>query len=461
MSKMRRNRKQRHRQAGLYPLMCATVARMVRSEFERNRQLKQRERESWPLPPPETKQVKVQSKMAVTERTEVHRLAQLWQPLGGTGGVPPQRFGAAKSKLSPEDLLRALADNPSLIPDEPGPLPRGWYQPFSKSALLRMADEVSLTRNGSHAVRLITSVVKAGYARPGLVGRALVEAAVKIEGLAPIFPNFRPVLDLVAERMMAAARSGKSLELPPILLHGPPGIGKTFFINALATALDVPVTRISLDTQTTGSTFLGQSRHWSDTEPGRITRAVAESRSANPVVLVDEIDKGTRFTGHGHPADSLHSILEPETAGRVTDICLEVEFDISGVFWFAAGNDLAQIPQSLVSRFQVFLILPPTGRTALQVARHAAARALERVGADLEPLDEELILAIAHLTPREVTQAVTHAAHKALAASRRKMHISDLPPGLVEVESKTPWLDTDDLDDLWSARLARPGDVLH
>ena len=102
MSKMRRNRKQRHRQAGLYPLMCATVARMVRSEFERNRQLKQRERESWPLPPPETKQVKVQSKMAVTERTEVHRLAQLWQPLGGTGGVPPQRFGAAKSKLSPE-----------------------------------------------------------------------------------------------------------------------------------------------------------------------------------------------------------------------------------------------------------------------------------------------------------------------------------------------------------------------
>ena len=65
MSKMRRNRKQRHRQAGLYPLMCATVTRMVRSEFERHRQLEQRERESEPPFLPEPKQVKAQIKEAV------------------------------------------------------------------------------------------------------------------------------------------------------------------------------------------------------------------------------------------------------------------------------------------------------------------------------------------------------------------------------------------------------------
>lgn len=248
-----------------------------------------------------------------------------------------------------------------------------------------------------------------------------------LEHLRRCFPHFSCVLDLVKDQYSLSKLSTKPFSIPPILLGGSPGIGKTRFTQDLAKALGTPMRRHSFDNNQSGSSLLGSDRHWANTSYGLVFDMVVLGQHANPVVLLDEIDKASRREGVD-PLASLHSLLEPVTSMRVRDLSVELEFNASHVIWIATANDLTRIPESLRSRFQVFCIDHPSGAQSLQMAEVIAEEVHKEIGVPkFEPPSRKLVHFIAHLTAREQTHALRRAYSAAISSGRNHLLTIDLP----------------------------------
>lgn len=248
----------------------------------------------------------------------------------------------------------------------------------------------------------------------------------ELEQMRKAFPHFSPVLDLVWDQYAFAQLTDKPLEIPPILIGGDPGIGKTRFSQDLAKALGTVMRRLPFDNDQTGSILLGSAKNWANTQYGAVFDMVVLGEFANPVFLLDEIDKASH-SKHGDPLASLHTLLEPVTAQRVCDVSLDFEFNASQVVWIATANHLHRIPQSLRSRFQEFWIEQPTGAQALQMAEVVAQEVHEEMNLpDFEPPAKEVVHLIAHLSAREQIQALKRAYAAAKVAGRLQVVVADL-----------------------------------
>jgi ATP-dependent Lon protease len=142
---------------------------------------------------------------------------------------------------------------------------------------------------------------------------------------------------------------------PPLILcfSGPPGIGKTSFAKVLAQALKREFFSISLTGLSDTSILSGTSENSSGTEIGRLTKALIETKTPNPVILLDEIDKsGSLFRNVIH--DYLVSILDPTQNQEIIDHYLDVKLDFSQVVFITTANDLQKISQPLLDRMQIF-----------------------------------------------------------------------------------------------------------
>lgn len=247
------------------------------------------------------------------------------------------------------------------------------------------------------------------------------------EHLRRCFPHFMPVLDLVQDQYNFAKHSGKPFSIPPILLGGSPGIGKTRFTQDLAKMLGTEIRRHAFDNNQSGSSLLGSDRHWANTSYGLVFELVALGSFANPVVLLDEIDKASRRDGID-PLASLHSLLEPVTSQKVRDLSVELEINASHVIWIATANDLGRIPESLRSRFQVFLIEHPTGEQSIQMSEVIAKEIHKEMNLpEFQEPSKELVHFISHLSAREQTQALKRAYACAIASGRKHLEKHDLP----------------------------------
>jgi ATP-dependent Lon protease len=162
---------------------------------------------------------------------------------------------------------------------------------------------------------------------------------------------------------------------------------------------------------------------------------------ADPLILLDELDKARR-SHNADPIAPLHSLLEPLTASKVTDISAGIEFDASHVFWVATANDLDRIPAPIRSRFRVFNIAMPSAEQSIALAQAVGMAVHQRMNEQSndkrnsgvgtpEPIftapSPRLFNLLAHLTPREQIQALEHAYALALANGRRQVVRKDLP----------------------------------
>eukprot|EP01038_Epipyxis_sp_PR26KG_P017596 gene17596-24444_t len=145
--------------------------------------------------------------------------------------------------------------------------------------------------------------------------------------------GFRELFDLVD----AACARSPSVPLPPILLVGGPGVGKTFVAQALAAALGASHRTVDMSTLQSQAHFVGSEKYWSDAEPGLLFDLLVSGTHANPTIVLDEVEKISRNRSHD-PMHGLHPLLEPETARRLTDLCTEVELDASRVRWILCAN---------------------------------------------------------------------------------------------------------------------------
>ncbi|MBI2745241.1 MAG: AAA family ATPase [Burkholderiales bacterium] len=245
--------------------------------------------------------------------------------------------------------------------------------------------------------------------------------------LCRAFPHFLPVLELVRDQFAFARLTGKPFLIPPILLGGDPGIGKTRFSQELAKALGTDIHRMPFDNGRNASSLLGSDKHWGNTTYGSVFETVVLGRYANPVILLDEIDKAGKRR-EGDAVASLHSLLEPVTSSHVRDISLDFEFNASRVVWIATANELDRIPASLRSRFQEFWIEQPTGAQALQMAEVIAQEVHQEMNLPgFQPPAKQLVRFVAHLSAREQIQALKRAYAAARVDRRHQIALTDLP----------------------------------
>lgn len=171
------------------------------------------------------------------------------------------------------------------------------------------------------------------------------------------FPWFAEVIDRIARQIAYAP--DQPVRLSPILLVGPPGIGKTAFARALGAALRLPFRGISFAAQSDTRGLLGTSRGWGSAHPSLVVEELRRSRCANPLFFIDEVEKGSTGSINGDPQLSLLNFVERENARTFEDPYLQAPVDLSHVNWIAGANSLHGLAQPLLSRFEVIEIQPP------------------------------------------------------------------------------------------------------
>lgn len=169
------------------------------------------------------------------------------------------------------------------------------------------------------------------------------------------FPWLAPATDVFWQAMRRSVRNGDAgFRLPPLLLDGPPGIGKSSWARFLSGLIGIPSVEIDASSESAGFGMVGQERGWGKAEPGRPVNLILQERVGNPLLVIDDIDKaGLARSQKGEAyrlTDAMLPLLEPATARRWNCPFFRLAMNMGWISWIMTSNDALLLPEPLRSR---------------------------------------------------------------------------------------------------------------
>lgn len=210
--------------------------------------------------------------------------------------------------------------------------------------------------------------------------------------------GLKKVKERIIEYLAVRRLSQQNSKSPVICFVGPPGVGKTSLAQSIARCLNRPFARISLGGVQDEAELRGHRKTYVGSMPGKIVQALKKVKKGNPVILLDEVDKMGMGSFRGDPSSALLEVLDPEQNHTFQDHYLEVDYDLSSVFFICTANSTHSLKGPLLDRMELIPIEGYIEEEKINIAkRHLIPRQMKRHGLGkyklemLDPILKEII----------------------------------------------------------------------
>jgi ATP-dependent Lon protease len=219
--------------------------------------------------------------------------------------------------------------------------------------------------------------------------------------------------------------SGLPLRIPPLVLLGSPGTGKTRYATKLAAALNTSIDIVAGTTMSDVQSLLGYGKVWRGASAGRLFKTLIDAPNSAPMIFIDEVEK-IRDGDTPKPVDRLLTLLEPHTAAAFLDEFLMVPMRADRVIWLMAANTLEGLSEPFLDRVLVIQVPDLTHSQRHGVLRTMLKEVTAELGIFLEPAGDGILSKLRGLPLRRARLALELGVASAVADGRRALVSGDL-----------------------------------
>ena len=265
---------------------------------------------------------------------------------------------------------------------------------------------------------------QSGHRKLGIFSNAELHLAEFID----IFPNFSEFGNYLRDLASLYALSDNRVKIPPILFVGPPGIGKTEACLHISKLFGLDFKSFDMATAQSSAFLMGSDSFWSNTQVGQIFEQLCYKNCANPIFLLDEIDKPSAENRYD-PTNAFYSLLEESTAKIFRDLSIkDIVIDASHINWICTANDIQKIPEPILSRLTIFEIKAPTPAQSRVIAQNIYTKILNSYSWGYffeKTMEEDVLDKIVNVPPRLMKKLIFRGLGSAARGGRIKLVIED------------------------------------